>query len=422
MAVTASLSHSAGWRYVTFGAMNLSQGLINGLAFTSYFFLLTDLKLPPEQVGAAVAWARLPWACKLIWGPFLDRYVGGRQGRRRPFILAGQFLLGACVLAMAAVPKSADHLAMLATMVFLANAAATLQNVAVNGLCVDLVAQNQLGRTNAVIWASKSIGVAIGGGAFYAMTTMVPWSVLLIIMALMIWGLTAIPLLIPERSPSEHANMIMRRLEFSEVRRTFAIPGVWLALAIAFVIPMGYGLLGTPLQYLLRDELKWSEGRIGLLTGAVDPLLGVLGSLTGGFLTDRLGARRILTIASLGMAGSMAVLGLCPDCWNSPTFMFAWYAVHFCMQYLFGAALLAFFMSLSNPAIGATHIGIYFSLNNLCYTFCDWGGGKLLALNGYSATFLICCLVQMVALAPLLMCEVRRVRERFRIGPGDETA
>ena len=292
------------------------------------------------------------------------------------------------------------------------------RNVAINGLCVDLVAQNQLGRTNAVIWASKIIGAAIGGGAFYAMTTSVSWTTLLIIMAVAIWALTAIPLLIPERSPSERAISVMRRLELNEVRRTFSIPGVWLGLVIAFVIPMGYGLLGTPFQFLLRDELKWSEGSIGLLTAVIDPLMGVLGSLTGGFLTDRLGARRIITVASLGMAVAMGTLGLLPDYWHSSTFMFAWYAVHFCVQYLFGAALLAFFMSLSNPAIGATHIGIYFSLNNLCYTFCDWGGGKLLALNGYSVTFLICCLVQMVALAPLLMCEVRRVRERFLIGSG----
>ena len=209
--MTASLSHSAGWRYVTFGAMNLSQGLINGLSFTSYFFLLTDLKLPPEQVGAAVAWARLPWACKLIWGPFLDSYIGGQQGRRRPFILIGQLFLGACVLAMAFIPKTADHLGLLAAVVCLANVAATLQNVALNGLCVDLVAQNQLGRTNAVIWSSKIVGAAIGGGAFYAMTTSVSWTVLLVIMAVVIWALTAIPLLIPERSPSERAIAVLRR-------------------------------------------------------------------------------------------------------------------------------------------------------------------------------------------------------------------
>ncbi|HEX3134846.1 MAG TPA: MFS transporter [Planctomycetota bacterium] len=395
--------------------MNLSQSLLCGLAFTAYFFMLTDLQLTPEQIGAAVAWARLPWALKLLWGPIIDRYVGGVQGRRRPFILAGQALLGAFVLALAVVPKEVEWLGVLATLVFLANAAATVQNVALNGLCVDLVVQNQLGRTNAVIWATKSIGVAIGGGALYAATAYLPWSVLLVAVALVIWALTIIPLLVRERAQGELPDHGMRRLELGELKRTFTVPWVWLALLAAVLLPLGYGLLATPYQFLLRNELHWSKETIGFLTGVLDPLVGVAGSLTGGFLTDRFGARRILTSASLGMALTMGTLALCPDCWQSQGFMFSWYGVHFIVQYLFGAGMLAFFMSLANPAIGATHIGIYFALNNLCYTVCDWGGGKLLSEVGYVSTFSVCALVQVVVLVPLIWCDPQRVRSAFRL-------
>lgn len=419
--MTRYLSGSGWWRYATFGAMNLSQGLLCGLAFTSYFFLLTDLKLTPVQVGAAVAWARLPWAFKLLWGPILDRYVGGAQGRRRPFILAGQFLLGAFVLALAAVPKEAEWLGVIATLVFLASTAATLQNVAINGLCVDLVAQNELGRTNAVIWSTKSVGTAIGGGALYAATAYLPWSVLLTALALVIWALTIIPLLVRERPPGEISEHGTRRLEFAELRRTFSIPRMWVALLAALLVPLGYGLLSTPYQFLLRDHLQWSKEVIGLLTAMLDPAVGVAGSLTGGFLTDRFGARRIMVIASLGMAVTMGALALCPDCWQSQGFMFTWYGVHFIVQYLFGAGLLAFFMSLSNPAIGATHIGIYFALNNLCYTFCDWGGGKLLAEHGYVTTFAICAVVQVAVMLPLIWCDPQRVRAGFLL-PRKEVA
>jgi MFS transporter, PAT family, beta-lactamase induction signal transducer AmpG len=420
------LSQNPTWRYAIFGAMNLSQGLLCGLVFTSYFFLLTDLKLTPVQVGAAVAWARLPWALKLLWGPILDRYVGGAQGRRRPFILAGQFLLGAFVLALAVVPKDAEWLGVIATLVFLASASATLQNVALNGLCVDLVAQNQLGRTNAVIWATKSVGVAIGGGALYAGTAYLPWSVLLTALALVIWALTVVPLMVRERAPGEVSEHGSRRLELAELRRTFVIPRVWMALLAAFLIPLGYGLLSTPYQFLLRDHLQWSKEAIGFLTGVLDPLVGVAGSLTGGFLTDRFGARRILVFASFGMAVTMAALALCPDAWSSQGAMFTWYGVHFIVQYLFGAGMLAFFMSLSNPAIGATHIGIYFSLNNLCYTFCDWGGGSLLTrlsaelsgstvptIDGYVYTFALCAVIQVVVMVPLIWCDPQRIRARF---------
>jgi MFS transporter, PAT family, beta-lactamase induction signal transducer AmpG len=426
--MTRALSRSSAWRYTTFGATNLSQGLLCGLAFTAYFFLLTDLGLGPEQVGAAVAWARLPWALKLLWGPALDRYVGGAQGRRRPFIIAGQFLLGAFVFAFALVPHDQANLGLMATLVFLASVAATLQNVAVNGLCVDLVAQHELGRTNAVIWATKSVGVAIGGGALYAATKYLPWTALLITLAVVIWALTVIPLLVRERLPDEIARLRTRRLDLQELRRTFVIRGVWIAMLAAILVPLGYGLLATPFQFLLRDHLHWSKETIGLLTSVVDPIVGIAGSLTGGFLTDRFGARRIMVVASLLMACSMGTLGWCQGCWMSEVFMFCWYAVHFVIQYLFGAGLLAFFMSLSNPAIGATHIGIFFALNNLCYTFCDWAGGALLVWSshpqagepaapptsdGYATTFLVCAVVQVLVLLPLAGCDPRRIRSAY---------
>jgi MFS transporter, PAT family, beta-lactamase induction signal transducer AmpG len=413
--MTTILSKSSPWRYATFGAMNLSQGLLCGLTFTSYFFLLTDLKLSAEQVGAAVAWARLPWACKLLWGPILDRYIGGAQGRRRPFIIAGQFLLGACVLALAGVPKNAEYLSVIATMMFLASAAGTLQNVALNGLCVDLVVQHELGRTNAIAWATKSVGVAIGGGALYAATDYLSWTTLLTVLGLVIWALTIVPLMVRERAPNEISANGMRRLELAELWRTFTIPRIWIAMLAALLIPLGYGLLSTPYSFLLRDELHWSKEIIGVLSGILDPLVGVAGSLTGGFLADRFGARRIMVTASIGMAVTIGTLAFFPDYWHSQGFMFTWYGVHFIVQYLFGAALLAFFMSLSNPAIGATHIGIYFSLNNLCYTFCDWGGGMLKENYGYVTTFAICAVVQIIVLIPLLWCDPRRVRERLLV-------
>jgi PAT family beta-lactamase induction signal transducer AmpG len=411
--MTTTLSRSPGWRYAAFGSLNLSQGLIIGFIATSYFYLLTDLDLSAEQVGFAMAIARLPWAFKLIWGPLFDRYEVGAWGRRRPFILIGQFLLGLCVLGMAFVPQSVEHLGTLAVMTFLASMAATIQNIAVNGLCVDIVAQGELGRSNAVIWASKSLGVAIGGGGFYALTAHAPWSVLLVVMALVIWALTIIPLVIAERGPGEQLPANGRRLDMGELRRTFRVPMVWLAMAIALSIPLGYGLMATPFSYLLRSDLGWSQGQIGLLTGVVDAVVGIAGSLTGGFLTDRFGARRIMTIAALGMAASMAALGSFPELWQIPACVFGWYIFHFAVQYLFGASLLAFFMALSNPAIGATHIGIYFALNNLCYSFCDWGGGWLKDHYGYSSTFLLCAAIQLVTLLPLVWCDPRSLRRAF---------
>jgi predicted MFS family arabinose efflux permease len=256
--------------------------------------------------------------------------------------------------------------------------------------------------------------------------------------ALTIWALTLVPLLVRERLPEELAARRGRRLDLQELARTFSAPAMWVALAAAVLVPLGYGLLATPFQFLLRDHLHWSKEAIGLLTSVVDPLVGIAGSLTGGFLADRFGARRVMVVASLLMAASMAVLGACPGSWTGGWFLYAWYAVHFIIQYLFGAGLLAFFMALANPAIGATHIGIFFALNNLCYTFCDWAGGALLAwasragaagaagaaevptTTGYAITFLVCAVAQVLVLLPLVACDPERIRSAY-MAPAKES-
>lgn len=409
-----TLTECRSLRFATFGALNFSQGLPWGFIATGYFYLLTDLKLPPEQVGAAIAWARAPWTVKMVWGLVYDRFPGSRWGRRRPFIVGSQVLMGLTILALAFIPDPSKQLWLVSTLLFLASLFTTMQNVVTNGLGVDILGADERGRANAIMWAAKSVGVAVGGGGCYALSTKVGWPVLMVAMALVIWSITLLPLLVRERPADQPSPTGHRRLDWQELRRTFSFPTPKVALLVAFVIPMGYGLLGTPFQYLLRSKLAFSENKIGLLTGLVDACVGVSGSLLGGFLTDRFGARRIMTITSFGMVATMLWLAASTAWWPAYGFIVTWYAIHFTVQYMFGAALLSYFMSLSNPVVGATQLGLYFAINNLCYTLTDRWGGVLLTRFGYVNTFVICAAVQAVALISLAFCNPRIAEERYR--------
>lgn len=409
-----TLTESRALRFTTFGALNFSQGLPWGFIVTGYFYLLTDLKLPPDQVGTAIAWARAPWAFKMIWGLVYDRFPGSKWGRRRPFIIGSQVLMGLTILSLAFIPDPGKQLWLVSAVLFLASLFTTMQNVVTNGLGVDILPANERGRTNAIMWASKSVGVAVGGGGCYALSTKVGWPVLMVSMALVIWLITLLPLLVRERPAGEVPPTGHRRLDWQELRRTFTFATPVVALVAAFVIPMGFGLLGTPFGYLLRSGLGFSEGKIGLLTGVVDACVGVAGSLLGGFLTDRFGARRIMTIGSLLMVVTMLWLAFTHAWWPNYGYMVSWYAVHFTIQYMFGAAMLSFFMTLSNPVVGATQLGLYFAVNNFCYTLADRWGGVLLSKFGYGNTFIICAAIQGLALVALAFCDPRVAERRYR--------
>ena len=113
-----TLAESRGWRLAAFGLLNLSQGLPWGFITAGYFYLLTDLKLPPEQVGGAIALARLPWAFKMVWGLVYDRFPGSRWGRRRPFIIASQALLGLAIGSLMFIPDPAKQLWLVSGVLF----------------------------------------------------------------------------------------------------------------------------------------------------------------------------------------------------------------------------------------------------------------------------------------------------------------
>jgi PAT family beta-lactamase induction signal transducer AmpG len=412
-----TLSDSRALRLTTFGALNAAQGLPWGFIVTGYFYMLADLKLPPEQIGAAIAWARFPWAFKMVWGLVYDRFPGSRWGRRRPFILASQALMGLAMLALACVPDPARQLWLVSALLFLVSLFTTMQNVATNGLGVDIIDSRERGRANAIMWAAKSVGTAVGGGACYALSPLLGWPALMVGMAMMIWAIALLPLLVRERPPGAPAPGAGRRLDLRELARTFTFPTPYLGLLAALVVPLGYGLMSTPLSYLLRNGLELSETRIGLLNGPLDACMGVAGSLAGGFLTDRFGARRIMTVGALGMIAGMMCLASTAGWWPSFAFIAGWSLTYGFFQYLFGAAMLSFFMSLSNPVVGATHLGLYFAMNNLCFTLADRWGGMLLTRFGYVDTFLICAAIQALALIPLACCDPRKAELRYRPAP-----
>ena len=107
--------------------------------------------------------AYLPWSFKIFAGPLLDGIGQTRWGRRRPFILAAEVVMGLSLLALYFVDP-VEQLSLISGLLFLHNSAAALQDVAVDALAVDILPEDERGRANSIMWAAKSLGVALGGG------------------------------------------------------------------------------------------------------------------------------------------------------------------------------------------------------------------------------------------------------------------
>jgi PAT family beta-lactamase induction signal transducer AmpG len=103
----------------------------------------------------------LPWAFKLLVGPLMDHFEFLPMGKRRPWVLGAQFGMVVSLLALMWVEDPVAQFGLLTAIGFAINAFTATQDVAVDGMSIDLVPVEQEGRLNAFMSFGKSVGWAV---------------------------------------------------------------------------------------------------------------------------------------------------------------------------------------------------------------------------------------------------------------------
>ncbi|MCK6588898.1 MAG: MFS transporter [Polyangiaceae bacterium] len=427
-----TLSESRLLRFVTFGILYFAQGVPWGFVSVAYLTYLTDRGLSNTAVGAALGVAYLPWSFKVLWGPVIDRFSSVRFGRRRPFIIGSELLMGLTMLLMAPLFATGD-LGLISNLVFLNNTFAALQDVSVDALAVDLLPDRERARANGIMWACKVGGSMVGGGGSMFLVKRVGWSPILIGMTVLLWGIMVFVMLLRERPAGEDAAEAVARARteggaglFAWLKRvavewhlkdlwhSFAFPTALAAVAIALFTPIGYSLTSPVFTRMLRADLKLSEEMIGLLNSVVPNASGVVGALIGGYFADKVGKRKVIAVFMTLIAAAMAVFALVPQHWSSLRFLTVWVVVFQMSITAYSAATLGFFMTLSNPVVGATNFALYMAATNLTYRFTAEAGGFLADKYGIAAVYGIAAAIQLGTIALLPLCDPRVAEERFR--------
>ena len=465
-----TLAESRLLRFVTFTALYVAQGLPWGFISVGYQVLLADLGFDNAAVGVAMGLAYLPWAFKVAWGPLLDAVPALRVGRRRPFIIASQLMMGATLLALMMVDPR-QSLGLVTVLLFLNNTFASLQDVAVDAMAVDLLHEDERGRANSFMWAGKSLGVVAGGGGGTLVAKYLGWDVLFVGLAIAVWAIMLLPLFLRERPPAPDDRPVDARLlrllwfllpvavvgaimyglgwvedtyagtawvpvvkpfaavvgavaawplvdrpGFDALRRSFAFATPWWGVVVGILTPLGYAMVSLLTTKLLRTELKLSEDEIATLSGVVEPASGVVGALIGGVLADRLGARRAIAALMVAMGLVMGGWGASPAWWHHWWPLIAYTATFNALVYAYNAATLGMFMALSNPRISATHFAVYMAMTNLTYAAAAPLAGVIADHRGFPYLFVLAAALQLVTIVTLWPLDVARAA---RVYAGD---
>lgn len=290
------------------GALYFSQGLPFGFFTQALPVLLREQGFSLEEIGLASLLA-MPWALKFVWAPVVDRYSFARLGRRKSWIVPLQLGSAGILLALATTAGTRS-MAVLMGAVLLINLLAATQDIATDGLAVDLLAPSERGLANGLQVAGYRVGMIVGGGLLLILHDHLGDRGTFLSMAVLT-GVATLPV-IAAREP-EHAHVGERTpLHLHFLRR----PGTGGILLLLVIYKAGEAFATGMLRPFLVD-LGLGLSDIGWLLGTMGFPASLVGALLGGALVNRVGRRRALV--TFGLFQAAAVAGYASLARGSPT-------------------------------------------------------------------------------------------------------
>lgn len=439
----ATLASRRWLRFSTLCLLYFAQGVPFGFVTIALVALLSEQGATAAQTGGLIALTTLPWTFKLVWGPLIDSFRLPAFGTRRPWILLAQAGMAATLLiGVSSVDlTSASALASLGTIVFLHNCFASLQDVATDALAIDLLPEEERGRANGMMWASKLVGASIGGIGTAVVASRFGLQAALQAMAMLMVVIMLVPLFVREREGD-------RRFPWSR-KASLASTGVWSPAPssvarertgpLAVVRAVARSLCTTPTFVFLllafgsglvtamfvpinaevfTQRLGWSAESYSASHASFGTAGKLLGAIGGGLFCARIGACKTFLAGVVLTASTAAFFSATSALWAHGSYPHQGYLMLLETGLaLKGVAFLTLAMNLSWTTAAATQFALYMSVSNLGYA-----SGPLLTGLALAHVHLY-ALVALVALATatlLPLLDERAIRRRRREEAPDE--
>jgi|TARA_B110000495_G_scaffold203628_1_gene228335 subtilisin family serine protease/MFS family permease len=445
---------------LTLCALYTAQGIPSGFISYTLIAYLAQQGFSAAAIGNMLFWVYLPWVFKFLWGPFVDNYHYLPMGRRRPWILSAQAGMVVTVIIIALVPEIDTKITLLTALLFFHNCFASLQDVAVDGLAVDILSPEEFGKINGFMFGAKRFGTMIGGagiGYFMGKYTSIGIAeglfltvpMLLLIMCLPAFirerpgeklfpwtegdamvkpsnevkapksvkaNNEATPLLAPKWDMGDHnakslsvdigllialdlfllltiadfasklwchvltvvAGMayfvLLRNNTFGQQAFDLAPQKSDIVKALSLRAPL-VGIILAMLTYfweflipvlnvLFIQNLGWTDTEYVAVTGGSAVIAGILGTLMGGIIADRYGARRIASLFAVLTGLSIFTIALAEPLWENRKVMWWLIVIYPFFGAAMGISLISLFMNVTWPKVGATQFTLYMAMLN----------------------------------------------------------
>jgi PAT family beta-lactamase induction signal transducer AmpG len=399
-AIPTIVEHRA-LRFALIFLLYVAQGLPIGIFLFALPAWLAANGASAVEVGALVTAASLPWSLKFVNGFLMDRFAWLPMGRRRPWLIVAQTMIVLGLASFALANPGVADLWQLSVFAFAVNLATTFQDVAIDGMAVDLVPPAERARANGFMFGGQSIGIWAGTAGTGILLALFGLPVAITMNAVVVGSILALLLVFRER-PGEkilpwtaggacsenlarHASAWKPLLKttFGELLR---VDSLKLILGL-FMLGVIYGTYLGVQPLVATGPGGWTDAGFSSLNGTGNLLAGILGVLLLGRIADRVTPRRSAMAAAIGIAALSATFVAASAYWSSEALIVSFVLTHQSLYLLAQISLCSIAMGRCNPAVSATQFTLYMAMSNMGISASAAFLGVLDALGGLRAMY-----------------------------------
>lgn len=365
-------------RFAAFTFFYVSQGLPIGLLTIAVPAWLAGSGSSAGEIASFIAITTLPWGFKLFAGPLMDRYAYLPMGRRRPWVIGAQFGLVLSLLLMSLVPDPTANIGLLTLAGFLVNVFASVQDVAVDGMAIDVLPVAERGRANAFMAGGQVFGYSVSAIVSARLIANYGLASAVVVLALGVSLVLILGLALRERAGERilpwtegvaSAHGIDLQIDnwgfiLKNILRVLFLPGSLILLTMTLLYRGADGIYITAVPVIVVQELGWADTDYSDWMALASGIAAFFGLLAGP-LIDNTGSQKLLTICLPLVGGIYLLTGFGVDYWHlGLVLLLSLFATQLTLQIVF-ICVIALHMGVCWQKIAATQFAIYMAWANL---------------------------------------------------------
>ena len=425
---TRSLTENSLARYFTFSALYTAQGIPEGI---TYFALPAWLAMNGRsalEIASLMSVMLIPWSFKIIIAPLMDRFTYLPMGRKRPWVIFGQLGLILSFINLGLVTDPINNLSGLMIAGFMVNFFGAFQDVATDGMAVEVIPPNQQARANGLMWGSKTVGISVSLLVGTWLINNIGFRLALFSLSISVACIMIFPIYFKERPGekqlpwlpgkiSKNSRKIQLRSWGRILKNLYRVvilkSSIVLCLGI-FLLGIMFGLVDTLLPIFSIQELGWDNTYFSNILSITTVIGGVLGMFLGGYLVDHFGKIKMLSIYLALTTSLMIIFALINNIWSNSILAITFILSYYTLYTFLCIGIFASAMHLCWKTVAATQFTLYMALSNMGRAL---GAGLLGILKmhfNWEIVFLCIALIPFLIIFMIQLIKFREHRKRVK--------